>query len=174
MKLIDRALQFATKKHIKQLDDVNDPYIIHPVQVAEIIKLVSDDENLIAAAYLHDTIEDTKTTYKELVKKFNEDVANLVMEVTHDGSKDTLGYFFPRLTTKRGILLKFADRLSNLSRMESWDIARQIHYLKKSKFWKDQPVVRTKVYEKMKWECPIHKTKGILGEMCYICHYPAC
>lgn len=168
------AKDFATKKHKNQKDDFNRPYISHPIQVAKIIKLISDDEDLIAAAYLHDTIEDTATTYKELKKQFNKDIADLVMEVTHDGTKDTLGYFFPRLNTKRGILLKFADRLSNLSRMESWDIARQEHYLRKSKFWKSQPVVKTKVYERMKWECPKHKTTGIMGEMCYICHYPAC
>ena len=48
------------------------------------------------------------------------------------------GYWSPRLKTKRGIILKFADRLSNLSRIESWDKKRQEHYLKKSKFWKSE------------------------------------
>ena len=82
-------------------------------------------------------IEDTETEYGEIAIKFNEDIADLVMEVTHEGNKDT-GYYFPRLKTKRGIILKFADRLSNLSRMECWDEERQQHYLKRSKFWKNE------------------------------------
>ena len=60
------------------------------------------------------------------------------MEVTHEGRKDEIGYYFPRLKTQRGIVLKFADRISNLSRMESWDDNRKNHYLRKSKFWKSE------------------------------------
>jgi (p)ppGpp synthase/HD superfamily hydrolase len=59
------------------------------------------------------------------------------MEVTHEESNDNFGYYFPRLKTREGIMIKLADRLSNISRMDSWDIARREHYLKKTKFWKD-------------------------------------
>lgn len=58
------------------------------------------------------------------------------MEVTHEGQKDEYGYYFPRLKTKEGIMLKFADRLSNLSRMDNWNERRVAHYIKKSRFWK--------------------------------------
>lgn len=138
MDLIQKAWNFALKKHEGQLDDTGAPYFKHPAQVYDIlIEVVPSDHNLLAAALLHDTLEDTETTYEELVKEFNQDVADLVNEVTHDGAKDNYGLYFPRLHSKRGILLKFADRLSNLSRMENWDKERQEHYLRKSKFWKD-------------------------------------
>ena len=135
----DKALGFAHRKHKGQLDDCDLPYIYHPVQAAKILEMVvPKDENLIAAAYLHDTLEDTDTTYEELVKEFNKDIADLVNEVTHDGSKDQKGYYFPRLKTQRGIILKFADRLSNISRMDAWNENRKQHYLNKSKFWKSE------------------------------------
>ena len=136
--IVKKAKDFATKKHEGQIDDMGKPAIGHPIQAAEILACVTDDENLLAAAFLHDTIEDTATTYEELVKEFNKDVADLVNEVSHEGEKDNWGFYFPRLKTQRGIMLKFADRLSNLSRMEPWSRQRQDHYLRKSKFWNDK------------------------------------
>lgn len=137
------AMKFAKRKHEKQKDDDGRSYFwVHCFVVHNILDTLleaigqKEDENLCAAALLHDTIEDTDTTYEELVEKFNKDVADLVMEVTHEGQKDNVGYWFPRLHTKRGIMLKFADRLSNLSRLEAWPQQRQDQYLKKSKFWK--------------------------------------
>jgi len=135
MNIINKAKQFAIRKHTGQLDDSGKPFINHPVQVAEILKIITTDENLIAASYLHDVLEDTKTTYTELEQEFNKDIAGLVAEVSHEGFKNT-GYYFPNLKTQRGIMLKFADRLSNLSRMEPWNEKRKAHYLKTSKFWK--------------------------------------
>lgn len=135
--MISKAKMFAFKKHEGQTYDDGKPFIVHPEAVAEIISLVApNDENLIAAAWLHDTIEDTATTHEELMREFNKDIADLVSEVTHRGEKDHYGYYFPNLKTQRGIMLKFADRLSNISHMDIWDEARQRHYLKKSRFWK--------------------------------------
>jgi len=137
--MIEKAYDFAREKHKTQLDDCGLPYFeAHCCQVYRIIKDVTTDENIICAALLHDTIEDTDTTYEELVEEFNKTVADLVMEVTHEGSKDDFGYYFPRLKSKDAILIKFADRLSNLSRIEEWDDTRQKQYLKRSKFWKSE------------------------------------
>ena len=77
--ITQKAHDFAVKKHGKTLDDSGLPYINHPITVASLIRMVSNDENLISAAYLHDTIEDTETTYDELVREFNQDIADLVM-----------------------------------------------------------------------------------------------
>ena len=110
----------------------------HICQVATIIKQVTKDKEIIAAAYLHDTLEDTKTTYEELKENFGQRVADIVFEMTHEGKKDEKGYWFPRLKSKDAILVKFADRLSNLSRMDVWDEERQQHYLRKSKFWRSE------------------------------------
>jgi (p)ppGpp synthase/HD superfamily hydrolase len=139
MKNIDPlfAYQFAKAKHEGQLDDSGKDYFLyHVCQVGELVRSVTKDSEVVAAAYLHDTIEDTDTTYEEIKKYFGNRVADLVMELTHEGNKQD-GYTFPRLKSKDAILIKFADRLSNLSRMEAWDEDRQNHYLKRSKFWKE-------------------------------------
>lgn len=136
--MILKAIEFASKKHEGQKDDSGKDYFeAHLTQVANLVRLVTDDENMICAAYLHDTLEDTNTTFIELVLKFNWVIACLVEELTHEGKKEENGHYFPRLKSKKAITIKFADRLSNISRMESWDKDRQNHYLKKSKFWKD-------------------------------------
>ena len=136
--LIEKAGGFIREKFGDKLDDEGKPAWFHSVNVFEILENVPADLNLLTAALLHDTIEDTDTTYEELVKEFNQDIADLVMEVTHEGNKDDHGYYFPRLHTQRGIILKFADRLSNISRMGSWDDKRKEQYLKRSKFWKSE------------------------------------
>ena len=135
--LVGMAMLFARDRHRGQLDDSGKPFFYHVSQVAEILMKVTSDPEIIAAAYLHDTLEDTKTTYSELWHLFGRRVADLVNEVTHEGNK-TSGYYFPRLQSRDGILIKFADRLSNLSRMEPWSEKRRSHYLKRSKFWKSE------------------------------------
>lgn len=137
--LIHRAHAFAAEAHLDQKRDDGTPYITHPELVADLIKQVTDDPAMIAAAYLHDTIEDTDVTYEDILERFGKDVADLVHEVTHEGD-DTNGHYFPRLHSERGVMLKFADRLSNLSTMGgAWPEKRRKHYLKKSKFWKSEP-----------------------------------
>lgn len=138
-KLIMKAYNFALAKHKGQKDDNGESYFrAHCAQTFEILEVITKDENLLCAALLHDTLEDTNTTYAELVKEFNQDVADLVNEVTQEGQKDEFGYYFPRLKTQRGIMLKFADRLSNISRMQAWNEERKQQYLKRSKFWKSE------------------------------------
>lgn len=136
---ISKAIQFATAAHAGQFrDDGKTPYITHPEKVAEIISTVTNDEDLICAAWLHDTVEDTDTTIQDLQREFGDNVAALVWEVTHEGDK-THGYYFPHLESREGIMLKFADRLHNLSDMEAWSSKQTNHYLKKSKFWASEP-----------------------------------
>lgn len=135
--LIKRALQFAILAHKDQSRDDGAPFITHPIQVANIIRQVTNDADLIAAAYLHDVVEDTDVTPEQLKAEFGTRITDLVLEVTHEGD-ETHGYYFPRLETRDGALLKFADRLSNLSDMESWSERRRAHYLKKSKFWRSE------------------------------------
>ena len=140
MSLAYKAMVFAQKKHRGQKDDEDEDYFLAHIRVvAELIAEVTDDDEIIAAAYLHDTLEDTATTLAELEERFGKRVASLVHEVTHEGKKDEHGYYFPRLKTKDAILIKFADRISNLSRMGAWGAERQVQYLKQSKFWRSEP-----------------------------------
>lgn len=133
-----KAFVYALEKHRGQLDDEGKDYFqAHILQVVAILKCVTSTPSTIAAAYLHDVVEDCGVTYDELVSEFGKKIADLVMEVTHDGKKDDYGYYFPRLHSREAILIKFADRLSNLSRMGAWDEKRVKQYLKRSQFWKD-------------------------------------
>ena len=133
-----KAYYFAEKKHKGQLDDNGKDYFAeHCHKVARAVGILTDDTDIISAAWLHDTLEDTDTTYEELVNEFNKRIADLVMEVTQEGQKDNYGYYFPRLKTKEGILIKLCDRASNISRMDTWDDKRQSQYCKRTKFWKD-------------------------------------
>ncbi|MFH2111781.1 MAG: HD domain-containing protein [Candidatus Bathyarchaeota archaeon] len=138
-RLEDKALEFASKKHEGQLDDQGRPYFFaHIVQVHSLLKDITDDEEMLCAGLLHDTIEDTDTTYEELIREFNKEIADLVMELTHQGDKET-GRYFPILNSKKAIVVKFADRLSNLSRMVDWPGDWQQDYLRESVFWKTMP-----------------------------------
>lgn len=139
--LVERAFFFAFEKHRNQLDDDGKSYFWnHVVQVYEILVTLGAGEKILSAALLHDTIEDTDTTYEEVLVEFGQEIANLVHEVTHEGAKDEIGFYFPRLKSHDAIIIKFADRLSNLTRLDSWNPKRKEQYLRKSKFWKSEPI----------------------------------
>lgn len=138
-RLVDKALEFASEKHKGQLDDQGRPYFFaHIVQVHSILKDVTDDEETLCAGILHDVIEDTDTSYGDLVREFNKPIADLVLELTQQGDRGT-GYYFPRLKSRKAVMAKFADRLSNLSRMDDWPGDRQQEYLGMSRFWSTKP-----------------------------------
>ena len=139
-RLEDKALDYASKKHRGQLDGRGRPYFFaHVIQVYNVLKDVTDDEATICAGLLHDVIEDTDTTYVELVHEFTKEIADLVVEVTHEGT-DYRDYYFPRLKSRKAILIQFADRLSNMSRMRYWSGDVQQRFLEDSVFWRTEPV----------------------------------
>ncbi len=131
--IIRKAQIYATKAHEGQVRSDGLPFISHPAKVVEILTAVTNDENVLAAAWLHDTIEDCGITREELAAEFNQDVADLVWELTKDKSHPDSE--FPHLHTQRGISMKFADRLSNVSDMHGWPMERKQDYLDDSKFW---------------------------------------
>ena len=86
--MIEKAIEFATLKHANQYRKGSKiPYIVHPMQVMQILTANGFDDNTIIGGILHDTIEDTNTTYEELVEVFGEDVAKLVASESEDKSK---------------------------------------------------------------------------------------
>jgi (p)ppGpp synthase/HD superfamily hydrolase len=83
--LIEKARIYAIGAHarINQLRKyTRQPYDVHLKAVAELVASVSDDEALIAAAWLHDTVEDTPATFEDLEREFGADVMQLVSELT--------------------------------------------------------------------------------------------
>ncbi len=86
MKITEKAKSFAITAHIGQIrkSDKEKPKIIHPINVANILQEYNFDNNVIAAGYLHDVIEDTKYTKEDLSKSFGEDIVSLVLGATEE------------------------------------------------------------------------------------------
>jgi guanosine-3',5'-bis(diphosphate) 3'-pyrophosphohydrolase len=117
------AVSFAARKHVGQLrkDNVT-PYIAHPVRVMTILATVFqvEDPEVLAAAVLHDTIEDTATDRDELIEKFGEGVAEMVAILSKDKRKSETPReqeYFEGLRNARieVRLCKLADLYDNLS-----------------------------------------------------------
>ena len=90
IRLVSEAAEFAAHRHngMARKGRGNEPYINHLAEVANLLARATDgaDAELVAAGWLHDTVEDTDTTREELVQKFSDRVAALVVEVTDDMS----------------------------------------------------------------------------------------
>lgn len=85
MELFDEALIFACEKHSGQRRKLSDaPYFLHPMEVASIVGTMSDNQELLAAAVLHDTVEDAGVTLEEIRDRFGKRVSLLVMTETED------------------------------------------------------------------------------------------
>ena len=123
MEALIKAYDFAAQKHRNQRrkDSEKTPYINHPIQVAYLLSLAGvKDPDVIMAGVLHDTIEDTATSYDELVTVFGKHVADIVIECTDDKSLDKvqrkkLQIEHSPLKSKEAKLVKLADKYSNLS-----------------------------------------------------------
>jgi len=141
--LVLKAAQFAAIKHRDQRrkDVESSPYIIHPITIALTIAEIGgiEEQELLAAALLHDTLEDTKTSVSELDEIFGETVRKYVEEVTDDKSllKDERKQkqIEHAVTLSRGAtLIKLGDKISNVSDVthsppEGWDTERRKQYL---------------------------------------------
>ena len=140
--LLLKALAFAAHKHRDQRrkDAEASPYINHPIALANVLVNeggVSDIE-VLCAALLHDTVEDTATTHLELVDAFGSRIARIVAEVTDDQAlpkaerKRLQVEHAPRLS-REAKLVKLADKLCNLRDVAErppakWDLARRREY----------------------------------------------
>ena len=76
--LINRAYEFASINHKDQVRVSGEKYIIHPMNVAYILAELELDDSTIAAALLHDVVEDTPVTHKDIVNEFGEEIAEMV------------------------------------------------------------------------------------------------
>ena len=141
--LIARAWNFSAERHAKQKrkGDAQEPYVNHLAEVAELVATATEgrDANLVAAAVLHDTVEDTATLPGELASIFNADVADLVSEVTDDkridkAERKRLQVEHAAAKTARAKIRKLADKTSNLRSLAKsppadWSLERKREYL---------------------------------------------
>ena len=127
---LSKAYTFALNAHKDQKRDSGDPYLSHPVEVANILTDLKLDSATIATGLLHDTIEDTNTTYQIVEKEFGKEVADLVNGVTKiselegkiiENSKAENIRKLILATSKdiRVLLVKIADRLHNMRTLNS-------------------------------------------------------
>ena len=136
------AATFAAQKHTKQKrkDDVQ-PYINHPIEVADLLVNVGqvEDTDMIVAALLHDTVEDCGVTFEEIAEKFGDPVAGYVRELTDDkslpkGERKQLQIEHAPHLSPQAKQIKLADKISNVRDMiesppDGWSIERRREYV---------------------------------------------
>lgn len=147
-----RAIHFASEKHRAQLrkGKLNTPYINHPIKVAYILKTIGKihDDEILAAAILHDVIEDTDATYSDLKNIFNEKVATIVLEVTDEKDapkperKQSQIDNASKLSSEAR-LIRIADKICNIQDVcgadaPDWDYDRKYEYIEWAKAVVDQ------------------------------------
>ncbi|MBT4376959.1 bifunctional (p)ppGpp synthetase/guanosine-3',5'-bis(diphosphate) 3'-pyrophosphohydrolase [archaeon] len=145
--MIEKAIQFAEKKHRNQKRKLSgDPYIVHPISVAKIIRENKESHkvnDLIAAAFLHDALEDTDTTEQELRKNFGNLITSLVKELTTDkketkekGKKEYLAEKMsdPKKMSSWALAIKLADRLDNVSDLKQQSKEFRKKYTQETKY----------------------------------------
>lgn len=127
--LLDRAYVYTMKVHGGQTRHSGDPYFSHPIEVAGILTKLKLDEATIVTALLHDTIEDTDTTYDDIRERFGEEIADLVNGVTKlsniqfsdrqsKQAENFRKFFLATAKDVRVLLVKLADRLHNMRTIE--------------------------------------------------------
>ena len=141
-KLIEAA-SFAAQRHTghHRKGDNKEPYINHPLEVANLLANVGgvDDIDVLIAGLLHDTVEDVGVKKEEIVKRFGERVANIVMEVTDDKSlpkaerKRLQVEHAPHLS-REAKLVKLGDKISNIIDVTNnppadWPLERRREYI---------------------------------------------
>jgi len=145
--LLLRALAFAAHKHRDQRrkDAEASPYINHPIALAEVLALEGGvtDVEVLAAALLHDTIEDTQTTPEELEQNFGAAIASIVLEVTDNKmlqkrTRKRMQVAHAARASREAKLVKLADKICNLRDVAArppahWDLGRRREYFEWAK-----------------------------------------
>lgn len=149
--LTKKAFEFAKKAHEGQKRMSGEDYISHPIAVAKILTEMKSDPQTIAAAFLHDVVDDTSVTLEDIKKEFGKEIAYLVDGVSKLGKvrypkqsieikpieqreKEPIGFksenlrkiFFAMAEDIRVILIKLADRLHNMQTLQSLPEEKQL------------------------------------------------
>jgi len=139
VELLDRVLVYAADKHKGQKRLSGEPYITHPIAVANLLIDLGIDYQAVVAALLHDVLEDTPVSESELKAQFGEEITELVNSVTklvkikfaskdEEQAENFRKMFFAMAKDIRVILIKIADRLHNMRTIDALPHERQITF----------------------------------------------
>ena len=134
--LIRKAWEFCVQHHRGQMRASGEPYIVHPLEVAEVLAEMKMDSTAIAAGLLHDAVEDTPATSEEIENGFGDQVAHIVEGVTKIDkiqfanredrqAENVRKMLLAMVTDVRVVLIKLADRLHNMRTLEHLQPDRQ-------------------------------------------------
>jgi GTP pyrophosphokinase len=134
--LIRKAWEFCVRHHEGQMRASGEPYIVHPLEVAEVLAEMKMDSTAIAAGLLHDSVEDTPATNEEIEEGFGEQVAHIVEGVTKIDkiqfanredrqAENVRKMLLAMVSDVRVVLIKLADRLHNMRTLEHLQPDRQ-------------------------------------------------
>jgi GTP pyrophosphokinase len=134
--LIRKAWEFCVKHHEGQMRASGEPYIIHPLEVAEVLAEMRMDSTAIAAGLLHDSVEDTPATNEQIAAGFGDQVAHIVEGVTKIDkiqfanredrqAENVRKMLLAMVSDVRVVLIKLADRLHNMRTLEHLQPERQ-------------------------------------------------
>ena len=134
--LIRKAWEFCVKHHDGQMRASGEPYIIHPLEVAEVLSEMKLDATAISAGLLHDSVEDTPATNEEIAAEFGDQVAHIVEGVTKIDkiqfanredrqAENVRKMLLAMVSDVRVVLIKLADRLHNMRTLEHLQPDRQ-------------------------------------------------
>ena len=180
-KEIDRAIQFAIIAHDEQYRKSGEAYVIHPILVAAIVATISNDKTMIIAALLHDVVEDTEFTSKDIELNFGKDVAQLVdgltkifeirdSELVKSGSNEKLiksalsfrKILIASIKDLRVLVVKLCDRLHNMLTLDALPPEKQ-------KRISEETLV---VYAPIAHKLGISKIKNYLEDLSFKYIYP--
>lgn len=169
IKLIEKAFDLAVSAHDGQKRQSGEPYVLHPIAVAEILLDLKLDTSTIITALLHDTIEDTKISSEDLKKEFGEEVARLVDGVTKLAKIEYQPEHIKQAENFRKLLLAISEDI----RVLLVKLADRLHNMRTIKFVKN-PEKRIKVsHETMEIYAPlaerigVHKFKNELQDLAF-------
>ena len=160
--IVCKALQFAYCLHEGQMRKSGEPYIAHPIAVADILHELGSSDAVIAAGFLHDVVEDTEISPEEIEQRFGEEVRHLVVGVTklskfnfssktEEQAENFRRMFLAMAQDIRVIMVKLADRLHNMRTLQHMPEAKQ---RQKSQETRDifAPLANRLGLGRMKWE----------------------